>query len=255
MKNTYLRKVHVFFSSLLILMIHIPFSFAKLKDKAPKRRPVAATHATHASAETSVKVRSERSLIYDSLKLNILGLSQKAFDYAIDGLDKLKRAGKIVNDQVISIVDFTKSSAEKRLFVIDLEHQQLLFNTYVAHGQNSGKEFASRFSNSPSSYQSSLGFYETTETYNGSNGYSLHLTGLERGVNDKADERAIVMHGAAYVSEGYKKMKGYMGRSWGCPAVPEKLAKPIIDKIKNGTCLFIYSPNKKYLKRSKILNS
>ena len=131
----------------------------------------------------------------------------------------------------------------------------MLFNTYVAHGQNSGKEFANRFSNAPESFQSSLGFYETSETYQGKNGYSMHLTGLEKGINDKADQRAIVMHGAPYVSENYIHSQGYIGRSWGCPAVPEKHNKPIIDRIKNGTCLFIYAGNKTYSRKSKILNS
>jgi hypothetical protein len=251
MKNPRLRKkIYVFFSSVLIFMIHLPFSFARPKDKELK--PVSIKHM---AVNTTSKLREERLFIYDSLKLNILGLSQKAYDYAIDGLEKLKKAGKITNDKLISIVDFTKSSAQKRLFIIDLEKHQLLFNTYVAHGQNSGAEYARNFSNAPESFQSSLGFYETSETYNGKHGYSLHLNGLERGVNDKADERAIVIHGAQYVSEGYIQAKGYIGRSWGCPAIPEKLVKPIIDKIKEGTCLFIYGENKKYLKHSRILNS
>lgn len=250
MKSTSLRKVHVFFSSVLIFMIHLPFSFARPKDKELKPVPV-----KHPVVESSSALKEERVHIYDSLKLNVLGLSQKAYNYALTGLEKLKKAGKITNDKLISIVDFTKSSSQKRLFVIDLENHQLLFNTYVAHGQNSGTEYAKRFSNSDESLQSSLGFYETSETYNGKHGYSLHLNGLERGVNDRADERAIVVHGASYVSEGYIRAKGYIGRSWGCPAVPERLAKPIIDKIKDGTCLFIYSENNRYLKHSKILNS
>lgn len=251
MKNTRHAKLHLFFSSVLICMIHLPFSFARFKDKEPKTVPA----SSMAVAVTTSNLKAERILIYDSLQLNLLGLSEKAYQYAIDGLEKLKSSGRISNDKLISIVDFTKSSAEKRLFVIDLENHRLLFNTYVAHGQNSGKEYAKKFSNSPQSFQSSLGFYETSETYTGKNGYSLHLTGLERGVNDKADKRAIVVHGAPYVSESLIREQGYIGRSWGCPAVPEKLAKPIIDKIKDGTCLFIYSNNKKYLNRSKVLNS
>lgn len=231
-------------------MIHLPFSFARPKEKELKPAAI-----KHVGINTTSMLKEERLSIYDSLKLNILGLSQKAYSYAIDGLDKLKRAGKITNDKLISIVDFTKSSAQKRLFVIDLENHRLLFNTYVAHGQNSGTEYAKRFSNAPESLQSSLGFYETSETYNGKHGYSLHLNGLESGVNDKADKRAVVMHGAEYVSESYIREKGYIGRSWGCPAIPQQLVKPIIDKIKEGTCLFIYGENSKYLKHSRILNS
>ena len=191
--------------------------------------------------------------MYDSLRLNFMGLSQQAFQYAMQGFEYLSKAGRIANDNVISIVDFSLPSSKKRLFIIDLDQQKVVFNTYVAHGMNSGKEYAEQFSNRPESNQSSLGFYETMDTYNGKNGYSLHLQGLERGINDNADSRAIVMHGADYVSEGFIQSQGYLGRSWGCPAVPEKLHKPIINKIKNGTCLFIYSPNKNYFIHSKIL--
>jgi len=255
MKNTRFGKMHVFFSSLIIVAIHLSFSFAKLRDKDPNPAFAKNLVTERPNTDAAMNLKAERLVIYDSLRLDVLGLSYKAYNYAIQGLEKLKAAGKITNDQLISIVDFTKSSAEKRLFVIDLVNHRLLFNTYVAHGQNSGKEFAQRFSNSPSSYQSSLGFYETSDTYNGKNGYSMHLTGLEKGINNNADERAIVMHGAPYVSENHIRATGYIGRSWGCPAVPEKLTRPIVDKIKNGTCLFIYSENNKYLKRSKILNS
>ena len=114
---------------------------------------------------------------------------------------------------------------------------------------------ATQFSNVPESLQSSLGFFTTSSTYNGKNGYSMHLKGMEDGINDKAEERAIVMHGAPYINENIINDRGYIGRSWGCPAVPEKLNKPIIDKIKNGSCLFIYSKNSRYQQTSKILNS
>lgn len=252
MINTRLRKIYVFFSSVLIFMIHIPFSFAKPKDK---KLAFAFVPLKPVYLDVTSKLSEERMSIYDSLKLNTFGLSERAYECAIKGMEKLKAAGKIANDRLISIVDFTKSSAEKRLFIIDLEQHKLLFNTYVAHGQNSGTEFARKFSNMPESFQSSLGFYETSDTYDGKNGYSMHLTGLEKGINNNADSRAIVMHGAPYVSESYINSKGYIGRSWGCPAIPEKLTRPIIDKIKNGTCLFLYSENKKYLKSSRILNS
>jgi hypothetical protein len=185
----------------------------------------------------------------------MMGLSQQAFEYALQGLDYLKQQGKIANDKIISIVDFSQPSYKKRLFIVDVQNQKVLFNTYVAHGSNSGKEYATDFSNTPESNKSSLGFYETENTYMGDNGYSLKLEGLERGINDNAYRRAIVIHGAAYVSEQFIQSQGYIGRSWGCPALPQHLYKPIIDKIKNGTCLFIYSPNKNYLQHSKILHA
>ena len=141
------------------------------------------------------------------------------------------------------------------MFVIDLKSQKLLFKTYVAHGMNSGKEMARFFSNTPESNKSSLGFYTTSDTYMGKHGYSLHLNGLEKGFNDKAFERDIVMHAADYVNESVIRSTGYAGRSWGCPAVPEKLSKPIIDQIKNGTCLFIYAPDRNYMHRSQLIKA
>jgi hypothetical protein len=201
-----------------------------------------------------VNIQSPAFSLYDSLRLNLMGLSRQAFEYAMQGFEYLTQSGKIANDKVISIVDFSQPSSKKRLFVIDLDQARVVFNTYVAHGSKSGTTFATQFSNKPESNESSLGFYETSNTYIGGNGYSLRLEGLESGINDNAERRAIVMHGAAYVNEGLAQSRGYIGRSWGCPAVPENLHKPIIDKIKNGTCLFIYSPDKNYLSHSRILH-
>ena len=135
-----------------------------------------------------------------------------------------------------------------------MKNYKVLFNTLVAHGRNSGVEYARSFSNKHSSYQSSPGFYTTGNTYQGSNGYSLKLNGLEKGINDNALERTIVMHGADYVSQGIANARGWIGRSWGCPAVPVKYAVPIIEKVKNGTCLFIYSPESNYVSRSNFLS-
>lgn len=193
--------------------------------------------------------------MYDSLRLGSLGLGRQVFDYAMKGFNFMKEMGTLKNDHIISIVDFSKPSSQKRLFIIDLKNYKVLFNTYVAHGMQSGKEFANQFSNTPQSNKSSPGFYETLDTYMGGNGYSLRLQGIEHGINDNANRRAIVLHGAPYVDERLIHTQGYIGRSWGCPAVPARLSKPIIDNIKNGTCLFIYSPQKNYIARSKILNS
>ena len=252
MKNLLLKNAPLFFSSFLIFMLHLPFVFANTK-------PVATYEAGRTNAPgtaiTSPASENDLSMVYSNLELNKMGLSEQAFNYALKGYDYLKERGKIINDGIISIVDFTKPSSQKRLFIIDLKHCKTLFNTYVAHGQGSGEAFASKFSNIPESYQSSLGFYITSDTYIGKNGYSMRLNGIEAGINDKADERAIVLHGAPYVCENFIKARGYIGRSWGCPAVPENMNRPIIETIKNGTCLFIYSENKNYLTHSKILNS
>ena len=192
---------------------------------------------------------------YKLWQLSNTGLSEEAFDYAIRGFDYLNNANLLAKKTIISIVDFSKSSTQKRLFVLDITTGQILFNSLVAHGRNSGNEYATRFSNSPESHQSSLGFYITMGTYNGSNGYSLRLKGCEKGINDKAYERAIVIHGADYVSNRFVTNMGEAGRSYGCPALPTDLNKKIIDVIKEGSCLFIYHPNKKYCNNSKILNS
>jgi L,D-transpeptidase catalytic domain len=257
MKKYNFKRCYLFFSSIFIFILHMPFVFAKNKPNSLPKPPENKTE-TFVVPDTSfinigIKPENALSNIYDSLRLNLMGLSQQAFEYAMEGFSYLVKAGKITNDKIISIVDFSQPSCKKRLFVIDLDKHKVVYNTYVAHGVNSGKEYASEFSNQPESNKSSLGFYETAQTYMGKNGYSLHLSGLEKGINDKADSRSIVMHGAGYVSEDLIAEQGYIGRSWGCPAVPEKLHKPIINTIKNGTCLFIYSPSKNYFIHSKIL--
>jgi hypothetical protein len=150
-------------------------------------------------------------------------------------------------------VDFSLPSSKKRLFVIDLKNYRVLFNTLVAHGKNTGLAYAKNFSNQLSSFKSSPGFYITRNTYQGGNGYSLKLEGVEKGINDRAMERAIVMHGADYVSNSFINARGFIGRSHGCPAVPVKDAQPIINTIKGGSCLFIYQPSPSYLQRSVVL--
>lgn len=259
MRKSGFRKAYFYFSSLFIFLVHLPFVFAKGKPFGEKTPLLTvnnkATNNSSFFTSVSNRISGSAAMLYDSLKLNMMGLSQQAYNYAIQGFDYLVANGKIANEKILSIVDFSLPSSRKRLFIIDLRNSKLLFNTYVAHGANSGREYANDFSNIPESNKSSLGFYETLSTYIGGNGYSLKLDGLERGINDNANRRAIVIHGAPYVSEQFIQSQGYIGRSWGCPALPERLHKPIIDKIKNGTCLFIYSPNKNYLSHSRILNS
>lgn len=192
---------------------------------------------------------------YAEWNLTLAGLSKQAFDYAIKGYHYLLQKNMLHNTGVITIVDYSKPSSEKRLYVLDMNEGKILFQTLVAHGRNSGYIYAKDFSNAASSLKTSLGFYVTANTYNGNNGYSLKLQGCERGINDKAMERAIVLHGAEYATEDFLQHNGYLGRSHGCPAVPEQLSKKIIDVIKNGSCMFLYYPAKKYTSNSKILNS
>lgn len=255
MNKPILKKVQLFFSSFFIFLLHLPFVFAKSKPFESGHVPATKISFTDTLLSKSSLLVNHTNSLYDSLKLSSLGLAQQVFDYAMKGYNYMKEAGKIENDHIISIIDFSKPSNQKRLFIIDIDKCKILFNTYVAHGVKSGTAIANMFSNEPESNKSSLGFYETAETYIGKHGYSMHLKGVEKGINDNAYKRDIVMHAADYVNESLIKSQGYIGRSFGCPAVLPALSKPIIDKIKNGTCLFIYSPDKNYLSHSKIIRS
>lgn len=160
---------------------------------------------------------------------------------------------KCANTEILTIIDYTKPSTEERLFIINLEKRKLIYKTLVAHGKNTGLNLAVDFSNLSSSLKSSPGFYSTAETYRGKHGYSLRLDGLEAGINDNARSRAIVIHGANYVSKSFVKTHNRLGRSWGCPAVPVELSKDIIDLIKDGSCLYIHSNDTNYLDQSLIV--
>lgn len=186
--------------------------------------------------------------IYQELHLDDVGLNRDVFDYALRGLQKINPSKAI-----LAIVDLSQPSVNKRLYIIDLVKHKLLFRTYVAHGRNSGDLYAKKFSNDMSSYQSSLGFYQTLDTYQGKHGLSLKLKGLEPGFNTNVLDRAVVMHGADYVSESFIRKIGRLGRSFGCPAIPYDVHKDIIETIKNGACLFVYSPDKQYLQKSSFL--
>lgn len=194
------------------------------------------------------------SSLYQSAQLEQSGLSEEAFTYALTGYQKLLQEKRIARSEYLTVCDFSQSSKQKRLYIMDITNGKLLIKTYVAHGRNSGIEYATKFSNIPESLQSSLGFYITSETYYGEHGLSLRLTGVDPGYNDKAFERSIVIHGAAYVDAARAKNGIMMGRSYGCPAVPQKESSNIINTIKNGTCFFIYHPSRNYLLNSKILN-
>jgi hypothetical protein len=199
-------------------------------------------------AGTAKSISAKAALLYDQLNLDEKGLSEEAFEYAYKGYEYLLEKNLVSHEGLLTICDLSQSSKQKRLYLIDLADNKIVLNTYVAHGRNSGGEYATRFSNKASSRQSSLGFYITKNTYMGEHGLSLRVEGLEPGFNDKAYRRAIVVHGADYIGDGST------GRSYGCPAVPKKESKEIINTIKNGTCLFVYHPDKKYLQGSKILN-
>ena len=173
-----------------------------------------------------------------------------ATSLALEGWEKLENQ---LEKPLLTVIDFTLPSTEKRLWIIDVDKQEIVLNTVVAHGRNSGELMAERFSNTPESYQSSVGFYKTAETYQGKHGYSLRLDGLEKGFNDKARDRAIVIHGADYAREEFAKITGRLGRSLGCPALPTELSAKVIDLIKNGSLLFIFGKDQNYLTKSPLL--
>jgi len=199
--------------------------------------------------EEAAAIIAEAGMLYDEMELEAKGLPKEAFEYAFKGYKNLVQRGMAARADVLTVADFSQSSRSKRLFIIDVADHKVLMQTYVAHGRNSGGEYANSFSNSIDSHKSSLGFYVTRNTYFGEHGLSLRLDGLENGINDNALARAIVVHGANYIGSDALK-----GRSWGCPAVASNLSKKVIQNIKDGSVLFIYYPSASYLNKSRILN-
>jgi hypothetical protein len=180
-------------------------------------------------------------------------IESEVFEMALNAASCAVRSGAVSAPETLTVIDYSKPSTERRLWVFDLKARELVYEELVAHGQGSGANMATQFSNNDESHQTSLGLFVTRDTYVGRNGYSLRLDGLDRGVNDRARERAIVMHGAPYVSEQYVKANGRLGRSWGCPAISAAVAKQMIDRVKGGGLVFAYYPDANWLTTSKYL--
>ncbi|MCC8134837.1 MAG: murein L,D-transpeptidase catalytic domain family protein [Tannerellaceae bacterium] len=195
-----------------------------------------------------VEVKCQK--LYDEIGLEGI-VNYKAFEQAILGFHLVDRKNK----DIIAVIDFSKPSTEERLYVIDLQEKELLFVSHVSHGKNSGDVFATSFSNVNGSNQSSLGFFVTEGAYSGKGGYSLILDGLEQGINDKAKERSIVMHGSRNANPSIINKRGSLGRSLGCPAMPEAVTKPIINTLKDGAIVFIFADDEEYLEQSPILST
>ena len=176
------------------------------------------------------------------------------FELALGAAACAVKSGAIIDPSTLTVIDYSRPSTARRLWVFDMHTRALLYEELVAHGKNSGDNMATRFSNELDSHQSSLGLYLTEDTYVGKNGYSLRLRGLDDGFNDRASERAIVMHGAPYVNDDVARTMGRLGRSWGCPALREGVARVIIDRVKETGLLFAYYPDAAWLKSSKYLN-
>ena len=185
---------------------------------------------------------------------DVQSLDNKVLRLALGAVACARSTGQVQNDRLLTVIDYSKASTQPRLWVLDLEHEHVLFEELVAHGKGSGENFATRFSNADGSHQTSLGLFRTADTYVGGNGYSLRLDGLEAGFNDRARERAIVMHGAPYVSDVNVRAVGRLGRSHGCPALRPSIARSVIDTIKQGSLVFAYYPDKHWLQGSRFLN-
>ena len=203
-------------------------------------------HAAHASAAANFALAD-----FDSTAIG--GIETDVLDMALGAASCAVKSGAVEGPGTLTVIDYSKPSSERRLWVFDLKSKELLYEELVAHGQGSGANLATQFSNNDESHQTSLGLFVTRDTYVGKNGYSLRLDGLDRGVNDRARERAIVMHGAPYVSEAFVKANGRLGRSWGCPAISSAVAKQVIDRVKGGGLVFAYYPDAGFLKTSKYL--
>ncbi len=171
------------------------------------------------------------------------GLSRDVLDLALEAVQAARAGGISGRDDLLTVIDYSLPSTEPRLWVLDLGRGEVLFHELVAHGRGTGENYATRFSNTQDSRQTSLGLFLTGGTYQGGNGYSLRLSGLDAGLNDRAESRAIVMHGAWYVSPEQARSQGRLGRSWGCPALSEAAAPKVIDTIKGGSFLFSYHPD------------
>ena len=190
--------------------------------------------------------------LYDCV--NDAQLNSEAFNLALKGYFSLLANNELENKKYLTVVDMSLSSNTERFFVIDMETQEMVYKSLVAHGRNTGEEFAANFSNKQSSYQTSLGFYKTAETYDGKRGFSMKLDGLEYS-NSNARDRGVIIHGADYVSDRFIEENGRLGRSLGCPALPMDSFKEVVEMLKEGSCLFVYFPQKYYLSTSKLANT
>ena len=237
-------KLYTFVTIILL----IPLSFViNQKDKDNNKIMPTKNYSMNSFSDRVV-------VLYNSLDANNFKLPKlESFSKALEGYYSLKENGTITNDY-LTIIDFSLSSKTKRMWVIDMDENKIMFNSLVAHGKNSGGDFATNFSNKNESLKSSLGFFTTGEVYQGKHGLSLKLDGLEKGVNDNARQRSIVMHGAEYVSDNFIKIHNRLGKSEGCPALPVELSKKIIQTIKDKSCLFIYHPSKSGIENSKLVS-
>ena len=253
MHNTFGHSIRVAAVGLALAAVFSLPSFAasgRTVEAAPVMAEVAAEVAPAAATKRTAGLFDAAS--WEGVELD--GLDPQLLALALEAAGTAVARGAANHPGTLSVIDFSKPSTAKRLWVYDLRSRALLFHEHVAHGRGTGANMAEQFSNVPESNQSSLGLFRTAEAYIGKHGYSLRLDGLERGVNDRARERAIVIHGADYVNAVTAKAQGRLGRSLGCPAVRPEIATPLIKAVKDGGLLFAYYPDQRWLDRSEYLN-
>nr|WP_039449840.1 murein L,D-transpeptidase catalytic domain family protein [Pedobacter glucosidilyticus] len=237
------KRFNIYSVTILLLFLAI-FTLTNISWKSPvlknKQVSILDTTLQRTSVDTVLTYQNFLQATYQKINLKAAGLSETVFEKAFTGFLNMQLANLLNRDKnILTVIDFDLPSTSKRMWIIDIKNQKLLLHSYVAHGRGSGDDKAVRFSNQAESHQSSLGFYVANETYFGKHGLSLKLDGLDKGINDLARARAIVVHGADYVSTDFIHKHGRLGRSHGCPAVPQELNQQVINLIKGKTCLFI----------------
>ena len=235
-----------------IALIAVSFAFTTIDSNSKNYNTAEKVLAV---TDETVTIEEEIKTLYNTFSTNNISVpSLQSFRNGMIGYYKLADQN-LLNKEILTIIDFSLSSTQKRMWVLDMANNKVLFHTVVAHGKNTGGEFATNFSNTVNSLQSSLGFYVTGETYIGGNGLSMFIDGMEEEFNSKARERYVVVHGADYANPESISKLGRLGRSYGCPAVPTALTKDIIETIKDKSVLYIHSENKNYLENSTMIRA
>jgi hypothetical protein len=238
MKSTRARVIAALAVGLFVALWFAPATSART-SKVASARPTRA-----AAAPAPLAAWDEKA---------IATIDPKVFQLALGAAQCAVRAGRVDDPETLTVIDYSKPSTSRRLWVFDLRSRELVYQELVAHGQGSGDNLPTAFSNDAETHRSSIGLFVTRDTYIGKNGYSLRLDGLDAGFNDHARDRAIVMHGAPYVSADFAKAHGRLGRSWGCPALPAAIARSVIDRVKGGSLVFSYYPDQRWLQSSQFL--
>lgn len=229
-------------------------SFSLLSKKSTTAEPTAQTTTAETKVSTNTSPANWIAEKTTFIEKQASNLSPNVLKVALTAYIKAREKG-IDNKQILTVIDYSKPSNQRRMWVIDLKNTKVLMNTWVAHGKNSGELNATSFSNASHSLKSSLGVFVTTDSYSGGHGYSLRVQGLERGINDNAYNRTVVFHSAAYAGGDVAKSRGRLGRSWGCMAVGQNVIKPLVDTIKHNTVVVAYYPDQNWLRHSSWVNN